>query len=457
VIEEFKEFGSDEATHNIDRILRLPGTVNYPNKKKRVKGRVPTLAYVVEAHWERRITPVLPPLDLFDAVSSPGKKERAKGDANGHAKETSGEGPEEKGAEGGSSDWAKRIERLPQRLKDAIATGHTERSKKAKKGGDRSIAVFAVTCGLVRAGWSDDDIVALLLNPEFPMSEHCREQWAPRGYARKQVVAAREQVEATEGQTPIPLGYTKDDKFALLDRSRNIVLMYTKKELTSSATLLGLPSREYWCSRYWNPKSPTGFNSALAGNELIEACQKTGPFNPAKVRGRGVWREGDETVINLGLPVREGLKYRYVCFEPLPIADDDKVDAQRLFKLIETFRWRNPFDAHLFFGWIAIAPICGALGWRPHIWVTGPRNAGKSTLIDVLEATTSPLGLSVSGTSTEAHIRQEVDKDARPVILDNSKRTKTRRRSWPWRGFHRLAIRSAAARASVCRRVMLGS
>ena len=102
MIEEFKEFGSDEATHNIDRILRLPGTVNYPNKKKRVKGRVPTLAYVVEAHWERRITPELPPLHLFDAISSPGKKDRAKGDANGHAGAAPGEGSEKEPGAGPS-------------------------------------------------------------------------------------------------------------------------------------------------------------------------------------------------------------------------------------------------------------------------------------------------------------------------------------------------------------------
>ena len=41
------DLGGDNC-HNIDRIMRLPGTINVPNAKKRKAGRVPTLAYVVE-------------------------------------------------------------------------------------------------------------------------------------------------------------------------------------------------------------------------------------------------------------------------------------------------------------------------------------------------------------------------------------------------------------------------
>lgn len=41
------DLGGDNC-HNIDRIMRLPGTINVPNAKKQAAGRVPTLAHVVE-------------------------------------------------------------------------------------------------------------------------------------------------------------------------------------------------------------------------------------------------------------------------------------------------------------------------------------------------------------------------------------------------------------------------
>lgn len=42
------DLGGDHC-HNIDRIMRVPGTINIPNAKKARKGRKPTLAYVVSS------------------------------------------------------------------------------------------------------------------------------------------------------------------------------------------------------------------------------------------------------------------------------------------------------------------------------------------------------------------------------------------------------------------------
>lgn len=47
------EFGGDPGTHNLDRIMRLPGTTNWPTKTKLAKGRTPVPATVVEFHPDR--------------------------------------------------------------------------------------------------------------------------------------------------------------------------------------------------------------------------------------------------------------------------------------------------------------------------------------------------------------------------------------------------------------------
>jgi hypothetical protein len=46
------EFAADHC-HNIDRIMRVPGTTNFPNAKKRAAGRQPVAARLVEFHDER--------------------------------------------------------------------------------------------------------------------------------------------------------------------------------------------------------------------------------------------------------------------------------------------------------------------------------------------------------------------------------------------------------------------
>jgi len=41
-------FDGDRGTQNVDRLLRVPGTVNWPNKRKREQGRVAVLAKVIQ-------------------------------------------------------------------------------------------------------------------------------------------------------------------------------------------------------------------------------------------------------------------------------------------------------------------------------------------------------------------------------------------------------------------------
>ncbi|MEL6450579.1 MAG: phage/plasmid primase, P4 family [Pseudomonadota bacterium] len=169
-----------DACHNIDRIMRLPGTVNWPNKGKRNKGRVPRLARVVDADWSRTCdvrdlpmerappragaaeqVPVVAAVDVdLDRLALPDR---------GRALVVNGDDPDDPGR------WS-----------------------------DRSRLVFHVACEMVRAGVSDADMKAVLTDPDLAISAHVREQSKPDQYADRQISRAREE-QPPPGPTLVPL------------------------------------------------------------------------------------------------------------------------------------------------------------------------------------------------------------------------------------------------------------
>lgn len=46
----------DKGTWNLDRVMRLPGTTNWPDAVKRERGRVPADARLVDLHTEHEMT-----------------------------------------------------------------------------------------------------------------------------------------------------------------------------------------------------------------------------------------------------------------------------------------------------------------------------------------------------------------------------------------------------------------
>lgn len=164
--------------YNIDRIMRLPGTVNLPNEKKRRKGRVAAPALVVEAHWDRAY-----PLSAFTAA------------------------PRVQGRGGSGTTTGPRVSisgNLPRLASlDDLPDTVTQRTKMLIVQGDdpdeptrypsRSEACFAVCCEMVRAGCSDDQIAAVLLDKDYGVSGHVLAQSRPQDYAARQIRRAREE------------------------------------------------------------------------------------------------------------------------------------------------------------------------------------------------------------------------------------------------------------------------
>jgi Mesyanzhinovviridae DNA primase len=178
-------FGADNC-HNIDRIMRLPGTMNLPDAKKQKKGRVAELAKVLQFKKE-----LVYPITQF--VQAPVIHIHEQG--NSFSGTTIY--PEAKVAISGNVRRLESMDELdewsvPERVKVIIMQGsHPEQ----RKDGDnsRSAWLHDVCCQLVRAGVPDDVIFSVITDPEHGISESVLEFKAKaEAYAIRQIERAKE-------------------------------------------------------------------------------------------------------------------------------------------------------------------------------------------------------------------------------------------------------------------------
>lgn len=179
-------FGADNC-HNVDRIMRLPGTINLPDEKKRRRGRHPALAYVVEAHDDR-----VYPISAFK--QAPLVQDDMDGFASGDRVKISGN------VERLSS--IEELDRLcPDRPNDEDQWNHVkalivqgEHPIDPGKYPSRSEALFAACCALVRAGASDEVIYSIITDPNFGISSSVLDKGSrTEAYAKRQIEQSREE------------------------------------------------------------------------------------------------------------------------------------------------------------------------------------------------------------------------------------------------------------------------
>lgn len=150
-----------------------------------------------------------------------------------------------------------------------------------------------------------------------------------------------------------------------------------------------------------------------------------------RCRGRGAWWEdgrvilhqGDSLVINgavCGLDTTTRYVYQRAPRLAIPHTDAIPSDlGQQLVELCQMLPFERKDAAIFLAGWLALAPICGALLWRPHIWITGGAGSGKTWILTfVVGELLGPLAVRVQSVTTEAGLRQELSHDARPVVFD---------------------------------------
>ena len=164
--------GSADACQNLDRVMRVPFTTNFPNATKIKRGRVevPTdlitddrdmgVFYDVEDFESTPVETVSPPTAPADdeAIDIPDTADLSRLDAD---------------------------------MRKLVEQGPAEGEKIGD--GSRSAYSFMVACALVELGFTDGEIVAVLINPDYKVSEHvlAQKQRTQEATATKMIRDAR--------------------------------------------------------------------------------------------------------------------------------------------------------------------------------------------------------------------------------------------------------------------------
>lgn len=237
------------------------------------------------------------------------------------------------------------------------------------------------------------------------------------------------------------LGYNHGRYYYLSQRQRQ-VHEYQKSDHSTNG-MLQLAPLGFWEASFAYSGRMKGEHWQAAVDAAMRLCERQGIFDTSIIRGRGCWIDQDRLAINLGnrlvvdgeaMPVDKidsTMIYEAGARLAGPQGDPLRVEeARRVLEIAKRFNWEMPASAALLAGWIVLAPLCGALKWRPHVWLTGGTGTGKTTIMnDFVAPLMAGMELGVQGNSTEAGIRQGLRADARPVLFDESEQNDEREES----------------------------
>lgn len=166
-------FFDGDKVQDINRVMRVPGTINHPTKTKKKKGRTKCQARLIYFGNE---TYSFDDFDVFGELpSEPKAKTSGPVDFNDLPQVD--------------------IDALPisDDMKEVAKTGkHLSEPENYQDGTDRSAALFAVLVAMAAKSCDDDLMAAVCLTLDSPISDHVRDQPKAEAYAKKQIAKARD-------------------------------------------------------------------------------------------------------------------------------------------------------------------------------------------------------------------------------------------------------------------------
>jgi len=273
-----------------------------------------------------------------------------------------------------------------------------------------------------------------------------------KGTAAERVAQFEEHIQKLEPAQPAPPPQAEPQKapFRILGWSVKHDAIWVQTTQTGGAFtipptkngLQRIASLPYWEALY---PSRNGLDWDRAISSICQEAHDLGQtFTPDRIRGRGVWLDDDRVVWHLGnrlevdgqlqpLTALRDTGWTYASLPALAINPEvqpltDAEGTAILDMIHKRMQWENAGDGLLIAGHAVLGNICGALDTRPGLQLTGPSQGGKSTTERTISRRLQGgLGVRPSG-ATEAGIRQRMQNDALPVVIDESEQESPKQR-----------------------------
>jgi putative DNA primase/helicase len=241
---------------------------------------------------------------------------------------------------------------------------------------------------------------------------------------------------ATHTQHFQVLGYDGDVFYFFSSGGKQIRALSSYK-LGRKIELLTLAPLDWWEREYGGEDGFTARRVELAANQLIRQCYAKGVFSADSRRGRGVWVDAKDDqqriVIHAGdrlyidgaeTPLLQGdTTHVYEQARAVSVSMDNplsKAEAKDFLMFCRALSWECATYGYLLAGFVVVAIASGALRWRPHGLLNGPKGCGKSWVMDVLVHILGGFCLAATGGTSAAGLRQSLSSDALPVLFDEA-------------------------------------
>lgn len=223
------------------------------------------------------------------------------------------------------------------------------------------------------------------------------------------------------------LGYDRHEYFYLPRGKLQVVRISASGH---SPQVLNSVAPQSWWEMNFGCEDKKGWAAAI--DSLFRAQEKVGPYDPGRVRGLGAWFEAGSVVLHAGDAlivdgvrreiVDHSTRYIYERLTPVDWPDAEPLPAAEAVKLAALCarpNWESALSGPMLAGWLVIAPICGALEFRPHVLITGQSSSGKSWVMNkIVSRVLGNTALYLAASVTEPGVRRALGSNSRPVIID---------------------------------------